>query len=813
MVGLVVVSHSQALADAAVALAMEMAGDNPPLIATAAGVDGGAFGTDAVAIQTAIETVDDGEGVVVLMDLGSAVFSSELALELIDPDLQERVHLTAAPLVEGLVAAVVQAAAGESPEAIIREATAGLHGKQAHLGTIEPEEEPPQMPTETAETTRFTVGNPHGLHARPAARFVAEAKRFDAEVLVRNLTNGSAYATATSLSRVAALGALQGHELEVSATGPQANAALAALTSLAARQFDEVVVADVTSVPPDAGRRLGASPGIAVGPKWTIHTTDIVVPEPDTRVEAADELSSLAAATAETRDDIVRSRDRVLAQGDRDNAAIFDAHLMLLDDTEVVAEVEEAIANGTTAALAIQAALERVEAQWAELDDPYLNARAADVRAVRNQLLGHLLGTQSGIVSQPGILVAEDLTPNEVAQLDTGIVSGIVTATGSPTSHMAILARSLGIPAVVAAGNGVLEIDDGTEMIIDGSDGTVLAAPDRDVADDYRARAEALAAKQAEARTRAHEPAITIDGVTIEVAVNMGASTDVPAVIAGGADSIGLVRTEFLFLDRSEAPTAAEQEQEYRNIADGIGELPLTIRTLDVGGDKPLSYLPLPQETNPFLGVRGIRLTLEEPQLFREQLTAIARLAVDRPVAVLFPMVTAVAELEEALGLLGEVCAAVGADRDRIGVGMMVEVPAVAANAAAFASQVDFLSIGTNDLTQYALATERGNPTVAHLSDALDPGVLRLVRDVVEQSGDAKVAVCGEIASDLDAVPLLVGLGVDELSVTPPAVPAVKDEVRQWSAAAAAQLATAALTLDSAAAVREAVSRARSTII
>ena len=809
MVGLVVVSHSPALAQAAVDLAMEMAGEEPPRVAIAAGIEGGAFGTDALAIQGAIEEVDDGDGVVVFMDLGSAVFSSELALELIDPELQARVHLTAAPLVEGLVAAVVQASAGESPDAIIREAMAGLHGKETHLGVESGIAEPEPEAAAEGHTARFVVTNPHGIHARPAARLVAEAKQYDATVLIRNLTTQSPYAQAASLSRVAALGALQGHEMELSASGAQAIAAVDAITTLASRSFDEKPGPAVSSTPEVAGQPMAAAPGIAIGPKWTIQPATVTVPEPGGDTDSDEERQLLNDAVAATRREITKSRDRLLEHGDPENSAIFDAHLMLLDDVAVVADIEEQIASGATAASACHSALERVEAEWAELGDPYLNARAADVRAVRNQLLGNLLGMSAEIESQPGILVADDLTPNEVAQLDAELVSGIVTAGGSPTSHMAILARTLGIPAVVAAGEAVLGIADGTEMIADGSDGTILVSPDAAIVDDYRIRAAELATAQAAARSRSHQPATTTDGRTIEVAVNLGTTGDVPAAVSGGADSVGLVRTEFLFLDRAAAPTEAEQEAEYRRIAEGIGDLHLTIRTLDVGGDKPLPYLPIPPEANPFLGVRGIRLMLGRPELFRGQLAAIARVAADRPIAVLFPMITALAELEQAIELLEAVCRTEGVSRETVGVGMMVEVPAVAANAGVFAPHVDFFSIGTNDLTQYALAAERGNHNVAHLSDALDPGVLRLVRMVVAESGDTKVAVCGEIASDLAAVPVLVGLGVDELSVNPLAVPAVKDEVRLWSTTAAAELAREALVLGSASAVRRLVAERR----
>jgi multiphosphoryl transfer protein len=808
VVGLVVVAHSRALAEAAVTFAMEMAHGQSPRVVVAAGLEDGVFGTDALAIKDAVEEADDGAGVVILMDLGSAVFSSELALELIDPELRSRVHLTSAPLVEGLVAAVVQAASGESPEAIIAEAIAGLHAKQAHLDTAVEPSVPDVVDAADGQRATFAITNPHGLHARPAARLVAEVKRFDAVVTVRNLTTNTSFVPAASLSKVAAMGALQGHELEAVARGRQARRALDALVALAARSFDEQPAAVVAGSPGElhAETPLPAAPGIAIGAKWTIES-DVLVPADDGDCDPHLEWQSLQRAISGTMRDISDTANRMRRSAGESDAAIFDAHAMLLEDNEILSEVEESIKAGHSAATAWTSALDAVEHHWAEVDDPYLNARAGDVRSVRNQVLRRLTGVNGQIVSRQGILVADDLTPNETAQLDTSVVSGIVTASGSPTSHTAILARALGLPAVVGAGRGVLEVADGTEMVIDGGQGTVLIEPPAAVVADYRSRADEAARAAAAARSRAQGSAMTTDGVVVEVAVNMSAASGIREVIEGGADSVGLVRTEFLFLDRTEPPSVDEQEAEYRRIADGIGELHLTIRTLDIGGDKPVDYIRLPSEANPFLGTRGIRLSLTEPDLLTAQLTAIARVARDHPLAVLFPMVTSVAELDQAFAMLDDVCRHEGVARDQIGVGMMVEVPAVAANAAAFAGRVDFLSIGTNDLTQYALAAERGNQAVAHLSDALDPGVLRLVKSVVDAAAadGTKVAVCGEVASDLAAVPVLIGLGVDELSVTPYAVPAVKDEVRRWSSSSAAALAAEVIELDSADAVRAAV--------
>jgi phosphocarrier protein FPr len=366
-----------------------------------------------------------------------------------------------------------------------------------------------------------------------------------------------------------------------------------------------------------------------------------------------------------------------------------------------------------------------------------------------------------------------------------------VLAQGSPTAHSAILARTLGIPMIVASGAGVLATPEGTTVAFDGATGELDVDPDQGTLERYRTRAVARHRSQVEAQASAAQPALTRDGIAIEVAANIGSPADAQQARAASADSAGLVRTEFLFLDRADAPDIDEQEATYRTLAAALDGRRLTLRTLDVGGDKPLPYLPTAREANPFLGLRGIRLSLARAELLRDQLIAACRVAHDTPVSLMFPMVSTVDELHAALDLLDKAIAACGGSRPAgLKVGIMVEVPAAALKAEAFVPHVDFFSVGTNDLTQYTLAAERGNGAVATLADPLDPAVLRLI-DIVcrAAAGQVDVAVCGEVASEETAVPLLVGLGVRELSVVPTAVPMVKRAVRQVDAADAAKLA------------------------
>jgi phosphocarrier protein FPr len=446
-----------------------------------------------------------------------------------------------------------------------------------------------------------------------------------------------------------------------------------------------------------------------------------------------------------------------------------------------------------------------VENQWSELPDSYLRARADDVRAVASQVLAALTGAPAVAMTASGILIANELTPAQAAELDPDAVQGIVLAYGSPSSHAAIIARSRGIPALVAAGPGVLRLAEGTTVVIDGATGELVIDPPAATLTHFRQRAADMAARQRKHRAAAGEPAFTVDGTQIEVAANLGSRTDARAAATEGADSAGLVRTEFLFLNRDRAPDLEEQVAEYLAIAEALGGRRVTFRTLDVGGDKPLSYLPLPAEENPFLGHRGIRLSLDRRDLLLEQLSAICHVARTVPTSVMFPMVTTVAEIRDARSILEEAAGPTGLPAG-LRVGMMVEVPAAALKIATFLPYLDFISVGTNDLTQYTLAAERGNAAVAALSDPLDPGVLRLIRHICHTAaGKVAIAVCGEAAADHTAIPVLLGLGVRELSVSPKSVPSVKARARVLNIAHCASLAEAALELDDAASVRRLV--------
>lgn len=792
MIGIVAVSHSHALATAAVTLATEMLHGQPVRLEVAAGLDEHTLGTDAVAVSAAIAAADTGDGVLVLMDLGSAVLSAELAVDLLTAP--HRVHLCPAPFVEGLIAAAVAAAGGANLDEAAYEARNALSGKQSHFHDTEESAQPVQATTDPTTTATFVVTNEHGLHARPAARLIAEIRDTTATVRLRNLTTGAGPVPGTSPSRLATLGARSGHEIEVTASGPGASEAVSRVLDLAARRFDETPASD--SAEKDTTDRdigpLPASPGIGTGPVRHLGSAELVVPD---RPAGAPETESalIETALATVRADIRRIRAHAGKEAD-----IFDTHLLLLDDEELIGAVRRAIAVGNSAPTAWTRTLESAAAELDRLPDDYQRARAGDLRAIRDQVLAAMLGRSTATVSRPGVLVAADLTPAQAATLDPEVVTGIVLAQGSPTSHSMILVRSRGIPAVVGTGTRVLTIPEGTVVALDGTAGRLVVDPDPATLADFTEAATRHREQRHAAEVAADEPAITRDGVTVHIAANVGSVADATESACHGADLAGLVRTEFLFLGRDDAPSVDEQERAYRSVAEAFAGRRVVLRTLDVGGDKPLPYIAQPPEDNPYLGVRGIRLALARPELLRDQLAAICRVAADHPVGVMFPMVTRLDELLEARRILDEVAAPDATPE----VGIMVEVPTVAAKAAVFAEHVDFFSVGTNDLTQYTLAAERGNTALGDLADPLDPGVLRLIAMLCEEAGTTRVAVCGEAAADPVAAALLLGLGVRELSVAPPAIPLVKAAVRNLDLNECHKMAIAALHCASAGEVR-----------
>jgi phosphocarrier protein FPr len=821
----VIVSHSAKLAEGVVELALNMGGADL-LIQAAGGLSArdATLGTDPTLILRAIERVYSDDGVLVLMDLGSAVLSSEMALEMLPEEKRGKVVLCEAPIVEGAIAAAVQARIGSSIQQVISEARGALGPKTMQLGAFAPETGQPddmEAPENRLEL-QLTVRNVLGLHARPAARFVQTAGRYPLEtVLVRNLTTQRGPVNAKSINSVITLGVRQGHQIQVTASGPNSRAALDAVKTLADSNFGdpESSPESATSQPAkemitggDASFLTGvpASDGIALGRAYHYQPAPPAIPQHHIE-NSAQEWERLLKSMAATRTAIESDRTSVANRANQEAAAIFEAHLMFLEDEAILLPARERIfKEKQNAALAWYAAIEKVSAGFRDLEDTYLRARGKDVEDVGRQVLVHLLGIDPAqfVMNGPGILIATDLSPAETSHFDPATVLGICTAQGGSTSHSAILARELGIPAVVGLGDAILTVKEGSPLALDGESGQVFIEPKPEIVDQFSLKAAAIQEARSAARMERAAPAITRDGRPIEIAANIGSIAGAQSAVVSGAESVGLFRTEFLFLDRTTAPDETEQYQVYRAAAKALEGRPLIIRTIDIGGDKSVPFLNMVQEANPFLGWRAIRISLTQPELFKDQLRAILRVAAEFPVSIMFPMIAMLDELRRAKSLLVEARQELVARKEtcaeKMETGIMVEIPSVAQMADLFAREVDFFSIGTNDLTQYTFAVDRTNPKVASLADACHPAVLRQIRQVAESAQLNKIwaGVCGEMAGDPDAIPILIGLGLDELSMSSPSIPMAKEIVRTWSMSEARSLAEQALGLDSARAVR-----------
>lgn len=642
-----------------------------------------------------------------------------------------------------------------------------------------------------------------GLHARPATWFVDVAKQFNSDVRVRH---GDRVANGKSVASLLSLGAGAGASVTVLAAGDDQGAALAALLEAVHAGLGEgeeedagPAVAPVTAAwapdgPATAVRGIGASPGIAIGPLWHLKRRRLVVERTarDPGVEERRLRKAIESARAELRN----LHDDVKARSGAGKAAIFRAHEAFLDDPDMLAAIVDDIGGGSSAGWAWR---ERIEARAAELeglDDPLLAARAVDLGDVGQRVLRFLAEADEGesqLPDHPVILVADDLSPSDTAAIDPKRVVGFCTALGGPTSHTAIIARALGIPAIVGAGQAVLAPEDGTAVVLDGSAGTLwhdLGEPDLDAA--RRAQQDIQVLRDEEYRTR-YQPAIMSDGHRVEVVANVNRAAEAVAAVEAGAEGVGLMRTEFLFLGRDEAPGEEEQYEAIAAIVQALNGLPLIVRTLDIGGDKNAPYLDLPEEDNSFLGMRGIRLCLDRPELFLPQLRAIYRASLLGPVSVMFPMIARMEDLDGAMELAEQARQEVGAGP--IDVGIMIEVPSAVMLAPELAKRVQFFSIGTNDLTQYVLAMDRLHPVLAKQTDALHPAVLRMVKQVVDAASAAGiwVGVCGGVAGEPEGALILAGLGVRELSVSVPSVAAVKARLRGVTRSSVERLAARAL--------------------
>ncbi|GAC1442315.1 MAG: phosphoenolpyruvate--protein phosphotransferase [Vulcanimicrobiaceae bacterium] len=657
---------------------------------------------------------------------------------------------------------------------------------------------------------RFTwvVAYPAGLHARPASAWVEAARATSARIVVRH---GGESADARNLVALLSLGLRAGDEVVIAADGDDAAGAIASMRAVvvgltarerddAARATERVTVAERAWMPPGAPRSIagiGASPGLAIGRVYRVVAPADEIP--DRPVGLLEGATLLRDALARTRGQMVALVDDTTRRLGPTDAAIFQAQATLLDDTDLMTVACRHIVAGHGVAWAWHAAVEATAAQLAALGNPVLAARAADVRDVGRRVLAQIEPSLSSaslaeISDDDSIVVTTDLLPSDTAGLDPARVIGLATAQGGPTSHTAILARTLGMPAIVAGGDALLALESGTSVIVDGDAGRLYVAPsDADIAS-ARAWIAALDLRRADEVAQRRLPARTRDGISIAIGANVNRPDHVAFALEQGGEGVGLMRTEFLFLERGETPSEDEQYATYRAMIDELDGSPLIVRALDIGGDKAIAHLALPHENNPFLGVRGARLLLRRPDLLEPQLRALYRAARDGgDLSIMFPMITS---LSEVLALRAH-CDRIRAllDAPVVPIGIMIEVPAAALAADRLAEHVDFFSIGTNDLTQYILAIDRQNPELAAEADALHPAVLRSIATTVAgaRRHGRWVGVCGGLAGDPFGASLLAGLGVDELSMTPREIPAVKARLRASVHAELAALASRAL--------------------
>ena len=521
---------------------------------------------------------------------------------------------------------------------------------------------------------------------------------------------------------------------------------------------------------------IAASDGIAIAKVYTLTEPDLTV----TKVTVEDsekEVSRLDDALAASIKDVELIKETALKNLGEEEAQVFDAHLMVLSDPELIGQVKDSItSNKVNAESALKEVTDMFISIFAGMEDnPYMQERAADIRDVSKRVLAHLLGVKipsPATIKDEVIIVAADLTPSDTAQLNRQYVKAFVTDIGGRTSHSAIMARSLEIPAIVGTKEVTSIAKDGDIIIVDGLSGDVFLNPSEEVIAEYRAKAEAFAAQQAEWEKLKDSKTYTKDGHQVELAANIGTPKDLEGVVHNGAEGVGLYRTEFLYMDSHEMPTEEDQFEAYKAVLEGMNGKPVVVRTMDIGGDKELPYLPLPHEMNPFLGYRAIRISLNEPEMFRTQLRALLRASVYGKLRIMFPMIATLNDFRGAKALLEEEKAKLIAEgvavSDDIQVGIMIEIPAAAVLAHQFAKEVDFFSIGTNDLIQYTMAADRMNERVSYLYQPYNPSILTLIKHVIDSAHkEGKWAgMCGEMAGDQTAVPLLVGLGLDEFSMS-----------------------------------------------
>jgi dihydroxyacetone kinase phosphotransfer subunit len=815
MIGLLLVSHSRALAEAAVDLIRRTVGDSIP-IAAAGGVGEthSEIGTDAIDIQNGIESVAQTDGVIVLMDMGSAILSTEMAKDLLGDSI--KVQLCSGPLVEGGIAAAVQIQAGSSVADVVAAAQGSLLPKQEQLGES-PRVETAKPPVVADERFETVLQNLYGLHLRPVAGLIRSLGADAKAVQIENVTSKRGPVVAASLVDIARLQGKKGDTIRFLLSGPNtARIRKVIETFLAQLKLEDA--SSVQSIPakeePASLIPIAVSPGLALGRIFFDDQLDIKIPEtpPHSPEEIDAECQRLTEAIRTAQHNVGQRVAKFRSSLSPGDLAILEAQQLILSDEILLAKTQERIrSKPANAAAAWYQTLTEVAEDQAKSADHYLRQRANDFREAASAVVQQLIGQTDRFanLTEDGVLVCAELNPTLIDQIQSTRIMGVIELGGGSLSHGAILARSIGLPAIGNAAQSEPMLRSARTVAIDGSTGQMLIDPSAEVVQEWRQRQAAAQEMQERAVQLSQQPATSIDKVEFLIAANAGKRRDVELALRNGADGIGLFRSEFLFDAFRTLPSEEEQFVAYRDALEPIlaepqrnsakspeslgtnstvpTQFPVVLRLLDIGGDKPLPFLSPGQESNPFLGVRGLRLLLRNPAFFESHLCAVLRLADLFSIKLLVPMVTSATEI---LRLKQQLETAHESLKGRnvthrwpIEIGVMIETPAAAITFDQMIEHLDFASIGTNDLTQYVLSAERGNPQLEEFADSLHPAVLRLCQRVIELANQSRlpISICGEIASDPIAVPLLAGLGLRVLSVAPTAVPTIKATIRALS--------------------------------
>lgn len=559
---------------------------------------------------------------------------------------------------------------------------------------------------------------------------------------------------------------------------------------------------------------IAASDGIGIAPAYLLVDPDLSY-EKKTIDDPAAEYARVEAAFEKSIKQLETIKENAASRLGAEELAVFDAHITILSDPEMMGQIKDSIeTNKVSAEEAVDTVTTMFSDMLASMDNEYMKERAADVKDVAKRAMSNLMGKElpniAGI-DHPVIIVAHEITPSDTSQMDAKFVKGMITDLGGRTSHAAIMSRTLRIPAIVGSQTITTDAKDGEMMVVDGLNGDAVLNPSEEEVAKYEQAAENYAKQLAEWAKLVDAPSVSKDGKEFEIAANIGTPDDVEDATKQGADGVGLFRSEFLYMSGDHFPSEDEQFEAYKKAVEGMNGKPVVVRTMDIGGDKPLDYMPLPEELNPFLGYRAIRICLQQPDMFKTQLRALVRASEFGPIQIMFPMIATVAELRAAKKIYEEAKAEVQATHpglgDNVKIGMMIEVPLAAVNADALAKEVDFFSIGTNDLIQYFFAADRGNESVSYLYQPLNPALLSVIKHVIEAAHrhDTKAAMCGEMAGDELALPLLMGMGLDEYSMSATSILRTRSMMSKLDTKECAELVEEAINLSTAEEVAELV--------